>query len=314
MDNALKKEIDIQQKFANAVNVVYREKKLGITPCCFSDLVSASIDKYLCDWENTKKYISNIIDTYEVLDACESIKKKNSESSNIVNSSNSEYISKSASAREEEPAEVAASYYYYGDEEYGIGSSNLELGNDGLPILNNSNIKDAVEAYMNGLLQDIENWDVSNVDSMSRLFALSGFNQDISNWDVSNVTNMEQMFMGATTFNQDIGNWDVGSVNNMEFMFFDAIEFEQDISSWDISSLANTRSFMERIDLSISNYDALLIGWEATLQAAYPSGSGYTFNPNINFGTSTHTTGGSAEAAKNSLISTFNWTITDGNP
>lgn len=53
MDNALKKQIDIQQKFANAVNVVYREKKLGISPCCFSDLVSASIDKYLCDWQSS---------------------------------------------------------------------------------------------------------------------------------------------------------------------------------------------------------------------------------------------------------------------
>jgi len=208
-------------------------------------------------------------------------------------------------------------YYYYSDsdsEDNGIGFSNLELDNDGLPILNDSNINEAVEDYMNGLLQDIENWDVSAVTNMFQLFAYSEFNQDISNWDVSNVTNMEQMFLNATAFNQDIGSWDVSSVTNVEFMFFSAIEFQQDISSWNIINLDDTRSFMERIELSTSNYDALLIGWEATLQAAYPSGSGYTFSPNINFGTSTHTTGGSAEAAKNSLINTFNWTITDGNP
>ena len=35
------------------VHVFYREKKLGITPCCFSDLVSASIDKYLFDWQSS---------------------------------------------------------------------------------------------------------------------------------------------------------------------------------------------------------------------------------------------------------------------
>ncbi len=206
--------------------------------------------------------------------------------------------------------------YYYSDSDGGsaVGSSNLELGNDGLPILNDSNIHEAVKDYMNGLLQDIENWDVSAVTNMKGMFKHSSFNQDIGNWDVSNVTNMEQMFINATAFNQDIGSWNVSSVTNVEFMFFSAIEFEQDISSWNIINLDDTRSFMEQIELSTSNYDALLIGWEATLQAAYPSGSGYTFSPNINFGTSTHTTGGSAEAAKNSLISTFNWTIIDGNP
>jgi hypothetical protein len=53
MDKALKKNIDIQQKFANAINGVYREQKLGITQCCFSNLVNVTIDKYLCDWKNS---------------------------------------------------------------------------------------------------------------------------------------------------------------------------------------------------------------------------------------------------------------------
>lgn len=409
MDNSLKKEIDIQQKFANAVNVVYREKKLGITPCCFSDLVSASIDKYLCDWENTKKYISNIIDTYEVLDACESIEKKNSISSNIV---------KSASAREETPAEEAASYYHYGDGEYGIGFSNLEEEEGGLPVLNNDNIQAAVDSYINGDLGEfgnIENWDVSNVTLMNFLFQdKSSFDEDISGWDVSNVTGMRWMFKGATAFNQDISSWDVGNVVDMEVMFENAASFNQDISSWDVSNVTdmvrmfsgatsfnqpigswnvssleqtgmmfyNADSFNQPLNswdtgsmlnmdsmfrgassfdqpignwdisnvtnisgmfrdaaafnqdigswnpislqsagtfffaspFSTSNYDALLIGWEAALQTAYPSGSGYTLTPFVDFGTVLHTTGGSAEAAKNSLISTFNWTITDGNP
>jgi len=53
MSNTLKKQIDIQQKFAIAVNTLYNEKKLGITPCCFSNLVNVTIDKYLCDWQNS---------------------------------------------------------------------------------------------------------------------------------------------------------------------------------------------------------------------------------------------------------------------
>jgi len=64
--------------------------------------------------------------------------------------------------------------------------------------------------------------------------------------------------------------------------------------------------------LSTSNYDATLIGWEATLQAAYPSGVGYPHSITITFGGSQYTGGGAADAARASLISTFGWTITDG--
>ena len=43
---------------------------------------------------------------------------------------------------------------------------------------------------------------------MSKVFReASSFNKDIENWDVSNVQSMSQMFMGAIQFNQLIGNW-----------------------------------------------------------------------------------------------------------
>jgi len=35
---------------------------------------------------------------------------------------------------------------------------------------------------------------------------------DIGDWDVSNVTDMYRMFSNATSFNQDIGDWDVSNV------------------------------------------------------------------------------------------------------
>jgi len=50
----------------------------------------------------------------------------------------------------------------------------------------------------------------------------------------------------------------------------------------------------------------------ATLQAAFPSGAGYTPTISINFGGSQYTTGGAGETARTSLISTFGWTISDG--
>ena len=161
--------------------------------------------------------------------------------------------------------------------------------------------------------QDIGNWDVSSVTSMYRmLYNASSFNQDIGNWDVSNVSDMGEMFRNASSFNQDIGSWDVSSVTSMSNMFRDASSFNQDIGSWDINQVSSFANFMLNLTLFTTNYDALLVGWEATLQAAYPSGTGYPYTINIHFGGSKYTLGGAAETARTSLINNFGWTITDG--
>ena len=248
--------------------------------------------------------------------------------SGILNSNNAALLAR---------AEPVAYYYYGGD---GNGQVNLELNNEGLPILNDSNIKAAVSAYLNGGLEDIELWDVSNVTNMrslfhnansfnqdislwdvssvtnmDRMFGGSAFNQDIGSWDVSNVTDMRYMFALATSFNQPIGNWDVSNVTNMFAMFDGATSFNQPIGNWDVSNLKakNNGYFMGGVTLSTPNYDNLLIGWAATMLNAYPGGSGYIITPSWNFGNSAHTIGGDAESAKNILINTFNWTITDAN-
>ena len=62
---------------------------------------------------------------------------------------------------------------------------------------------------------DISYWDVSNVRTMSYMFAYCKELKsvgDISYWNVSNVTNMYCMFYGCASFNQDISNWDVSNV------------------------------------------------------------------------------------------------------
>ena len=209
-------------------------------------------------------------------------------------------------------APEAVSYYYYNGD--GSGLINFELNNEGLPILDNSNIKAAVNAYLDGDLDDIELWDVSNVTIMYALFQSTSFNQDISNWDTSNVTNMAFMFTRARAFNQPIGNWDVSSVSNLYRMFEEADSFNQDISSWDLTNYTGSgQDFMNGVTLSTANYDNLLISWAAKMLVAYPGGSGYNPSPSWNFGNSVHTIGGDAETAKNTLVNTFNWTITDAN-
>jgi uncharacterized repeat protein (TIGR02543 family) len=153
--------------------------------------------------------------------------------------------------------------------------------------------------------QDIGGWDVSNVTDMRWMFADAHlFNQDISSWKVSKVTDMSLMFLRAYAFNHDISGWDVSNVTDMHWMFSNATSFNQDIGSWNVSNVTDMSSMFNGVTLSTSNYSAILIGW-----AALPS---VQIGVNFHGGYSTYNAG--AAAARQELISTYGWTITDGGP
>ena len=159
----------------------------------------------------------------------------------------------------------------------------------------------------------LSNWDVSNVESLSFFARDTSFNQDLSSWNTSNLEDLNDAFNSTPYDGTGVSNWDVSGVDKMRRVF-NASSFNQDISSWDIRKVTIFDGFLGGgVDtLTTSNYDAILIGWEATLQGTYPNGSGYTATPTISFGVSEYTGGGLAEAARTSLVSNFNWTITDG--
>ena len=50
-DQCLIEKIDVEQNFAKQTYVVFREKKFGITPCCYVYYESAVIDKAISDWK-----------------------------------------------------------------------------------------------------------------------------------------------------------------------------------------------------------------------------------------------------------------------
>ena len=161
--------------------------------------------------------------------------------------------------------------------------------------------------------QLVGNCDTSSVTNMFGSFAgASVFNQPLNNWDTSSVTTMLGMFSRASSFNQDISDWDTSNVTTMSGMFSRATSFDQDISDWDITSVTDFSNFSRYTTFSTTNYDAILIGWEATLQATFPNGSGYAPNISINFGGSQYTGGGAAATARASLVSNFGWSIVDG--
>jgi gliding motility-associated-like protein len=149
--------------------------------------------------------------------------------------------------------------------------------------------------------QDISGWNVANVGDMEDMFnGASAFNQDISGWNVANVGDMSGMFEGATSFDQDISGWNVSNVDDMRFMFSNATSFNVDLGGWVITDLRFAVNMFDNSGLSIENYDATLIGW-----------SGQAVRSNVSLGAQ-NIFYCAAEGARENLITTFNWFISDG--
>ena len=154
--------------------------------------------------------------------------------------------------------------------------------------------------------QDISSWNVSQVTTMGGMFGgATAFNQPIGSWDVSKVTTMDSMFSDATSFNQPIGDWNVSSVTDMSYMFRNAYAFNQAIGSWNVSSVNNMSNMFLEAKLSTANYDNTLIGWATT------GTNGGVLNQGVIFdgGSSNYC---NSSDARDYLINTYSWVITDG--
>ena len=175
--------------------------------------------------------------------------------------------------------------------------------NDDISIWDVSNVTSMSTMFYNATSfnQDIGAWNVSSVTAMPYMFArAAAFNQDIGAWNTANVTSMWEMFNQASSFNQYIGAWNTANVTNMSGMFFIASSFNQDVSAWDVSKVSNMTNMFEATSLSTNNYDVILNSWsQQALQANVAFGAG-----DINYC--------NGAAARQSIIGTFGWTITDG--
>lgn len=148
----------------------------------------------------------------------------------------------------------------------------------------------------------ISGGDVSNVECMHSVFyGADAFNQDIGNWDVSKVTDMSQMFV-AKNFNKDISRWNVSKVTTVGYMFNASRSFDQNIGSWNVSNVSNMNGIFRGPGMSTTNYDALLNGWSSL-------GS---LKSSVAFDGGSSKYSSAATAARQNLVSTHGWSITDG--
>ena len=112
--------------------------------------------------------------------------------------------------------------------------------------------------------QPLNNWNVSSVTDMNFMFSrASSFNQPLNSWNVSSVTSMVLLFKLATSFNQPLNSWNVSSVTDMLRMFNDATSFDQPLNNWQIDSVYSMNNMFDNSNLSVTNYDNILIAWQA---------------------------------------------------
>ena len=181
-----------------------------------------------------------------------------------------------------------------------------------LDISNTTNFYTAFAAnnFPSGITFD--SWDFSHVTSTRDMFPDCTNIPDVTGLDVSSVSNFQYMFSRSSDFNQDISVWDVSGPGSMRGMLYGTTNFDRSLANWDISGITDFRDFMKSAGISTANYDSTLIGWLQSLENTYPGGVNYPFSINISFGSSRYTLGGAAETARNTLINTYGWTITDG--
>jgi surface protein len=118
----------------------------------------------------------------------------------------------------------------------------------------------------------------------------------------TSVTNLYQIFFEASSFNQDISSWDVSNILDMRGMFFGAESFNQNLGSWDVSNVLDMDLMFAGVELSVANYNSLLLEWAANNRL----NEGVIFDA----GNSQYTP--SAIPARNYLMDSLGWSITDG--
>lgn len=162
---------------------------------------------------------------------------------------------------------------------------------------------------------DIKQWGTAQWSSFNNAFFNCNDNMTISAIDVPNTSNVSDFrfcFFQVRNINVDVSQWDISNATNLASMLR-RTKFNRSLANWNIVNVSNMLDIMDGVTtFSTANYNATLIGWVATLDAYVLAGNTYTLTPSTNFGTAVAT--GSGLTARNTLINTYGWSITDGTP
>lgn len=152
---------------------------------------------------------------------------------------------------------------------------------------------------------DITGWDIGNVTNMSYMCSsMAGLTSfDCSGCNTAKVTSFSNMLRSSASLSSfDMSDCDTSNVTDMEYMFYECSSCNPDVSGFDITSLTTAKSMMQGSGFNQTNYDLLLVAWEAQSE-----------NSNVVFHAGSAKYGAGAPAtAKGVLVNTSGWTINDG--
>lgn len=152
-------------------------------------------------------------------------------------------------------------------------------------------------------ITEIVKWGGTNL-TINNTFALRGCtNMICTATDSPTLTgDISGCFYQSNAITSGLANWDFSNVTSAQFLLLTVPNWNEDISSWDVSSCTSFNAAFSGTSMSQANYDALLIAWAAQ-----------SVQSNVAFTTSAqYTAGGAAATARNTLVNTYNWTISDG--
>ena len=231
-----------------------------------------------------------------------------------------------------------------------VNISSMFLDCQNLVSFNAGNTDTSSVTSLNGMFTDCISLSSANVSTLdtSNVTIINGMFQNcnslttlvLSNWDTSNVRYFINAFRGCTSLETlllpdnfvtssalqiggcfydcqslqslDVSTWDTSSVRNMIGIFVrcfgltDIVGLETNISITGLNITGGLTNTANGVPNQGTDYDALLINWETNLPT-----SGLAQSPNFNQSQVTTTAGNNA---RNSLINTYNWVITDGGP
>ena len=189
---------------------------------------------------------------------------------------------------------------------------------------------------------NLSTFDTSQVTVINSMFhnCNSLTTLDLSNWDTSNVGYFVNAFRGCTSLgtlllpdnfvtssalqmiavfydcqslqNLDVSTWDTSNVRSMNAIFVrcfgltDIVGLETNIRITGLNVTSGLTNTANNVPDQGTDYDALLINWEANLPT-----SGLAQSPKFNLCKVTTTAGNDA---RNSLINNYNWVIADRGP
>jgi len=154
---------------------------------------------------------------------------------------------------------------------------------------------------------DVTSLNTSSVTNMSFMFrgCSSLTSLDVSSFNTSSVASMSIMFFDCSSLiSIDVSSFDTSSVTNMSFMFSgcSSLTTLTDVEDFNITLVTNMSSFIFGVTLPTTQYDQLLINYEAQ-----------SVQNNVSFsGGNSQYSAGAAATARQALIDDHTWTITDG--